>query len=145
MGFVGIPIYYMRGIINRRGWVSDRLIRLIHNERTANPGENPFDIYVNVLVELHGDWLEENPEPFVDFDDDLSIAAWDSWHVIKECSAGQWCPVCDHHIGPFRGIKDGRAAYLEHARTCPIWEVMDVELDFAPGVDFNERFRFRNP
>ena len=45
----------------------------------------------------------------------------------------------------FRGIKDGRVAYLEHARTCPIWEVMDVELDFAPGVEFNERFRFRNP
>lgn len=131
MGFVGIPLYYMRGVINRRGWVSDRLIRLIHNERTAYPGVFAFDIYVNVIAALHSDWLDENPEEE------------NRWNT--KLDLGTWCPVCDHHIGPFRGIKDGRAAYLEHARTCPIWEVMDVELDFAPGVEFNERFRFRNP
>lgn len=121
----------MRAIINRRGWVSGRLIRLIHNERTANPGENAFDIYVNVLAQLHSDWEEENP------------GAED--HGNANLDLGTWCPVCDHHIGPFSSITEGRAAYLDHARTCPIWEVMDVELDFAPGVDFNERFRFRNP
>lgn len=131
MGFVGIPLYYMRGIINRRGWVSDRLMRLIHNERTAYPGAFAFDIYINVIAALHSDWLEENP------------GAENRWNA--DLDLGTWCPVCDHHIGPFRGIKDGRAAYLEHARTCPIWEVMDVELDFSPGVEFNQRFRFRNP
>lgn len=131
MGFVGIPLYYMRGVINRRGWVSDRLIRLIHNERTAYPGAFAFDIYVNVIAALHSDWLDENPEEE------------NRWNT--KLDLGTWCPVCDQQIGPFRGIKDGRAAYLGHARTCPIWEVMDVELDFAPGVEFNERFRFRNP
>ena len=61
MGFVGIPLYYMRGVINRRGWVSDRLIRLVHNERTAYPGAFAFDIYVNVIAALHSDWLDETP------------------------------------------------------------------------------------
>lgn len=142
MGFVGIPLYHMRGIINRRGAIQERVIQVIHNQRTAKPDLHPFDVYTDILAVLHKDWMVDNRNLF---NDERRRA----WNRVNGMDEGTWCPVCDYHMGgPLGGIgsiKWGRQKYLDHARTCPLWELMDVELDFAPEVEFNERFRFRNP
>ena len=137
MGFVGIPLYYMRGIINRRGAISERVIQVIHNQRTAKPDFHPLDVYKDVLAVLHEDWMVENRDLF---NDERRRA----WNRVNGMDQGTWCPVCDHNMG-HRSLVSMRQQYLDHARTCPLWELMDVELDFAPGVPFNQRFRFRNP
>lgn len=138
MGFVGIPLYHMRGIINRRGAIHERVIQVIHNQRTAKPDFHPFDVYTDVLAVLHQDWRVENRNLF---NDERRRA----WNRVNGMGMGTWCSVCDHDMGPLGGIRSGRQQYLDHARTCPLWELMDVEVDFAPGVEFTERFRFRNP
>ncbi len=136
MGFVGIPLHFMRSVINRKGTPA-LLYQYIHNERTANP-TSPFDVYINVLAELHEDWLNDNPEP------PIGEPKWDIWHTIHDITYGQWCSVCNHELA-FPSIPVGRQSILDHSRTCPIWEVMDVEIDYDPETEFKDRFRFRNP
>jgi len=135
MGFVGVPLFYMRGIINRRGMPS-LLYQYIHNERTAYP-ESPFDVYINVLAELHEDWLTNTPEPAI------GDPKWDIWHSIHDITYGSWCPICNHEFA-FESVEIGRKSVLEHSHTCPIWEIMDVEIDYDPATEFKDVFQFRN-
>ena len=136
MGFVGVPLFHMRGIINRRGTPS-LLYQYIHNERTTHP-ESPFDVYINVLAELHEDWLKDNPEPLI------GEPKWDIWHSIHDTTYGSWCPICNHEFA-FGSVKMGRKSVLDHSHTCPLWEMMDVEIDYNPATEFKDVFQFRNP